>query len=89
MCAECIAEFTGRPLLSLTVGDIGTTEEKVEETLYYWFNLAEKWGAVMLIDEADVYLERRTTSDLERNGIVSSKPTPFLSLRLLAGGLIF
>ncbi|KAK7972354.1 hypothetical protein PG988_006488 [Apiospora saccharicola] len=68
---ECIAEFTGRPLLSLTVGDIGTTEEKVEDKLYYWFNLAEKWGAVMLIDEADVYLERRTTSDLERNGIVS------------------
>ncbi|KAK8071311.1 P-loop containing nucleoside triphosphate hydrolase [Apiospora hydei] len=69
--AECIAEFTGRPLLSLTVGDIGTFEEKVEERLSYWFNLAEKWGAVMLIDEADVYLERRTVSDLRRNGIVS------------------
>ncbi|KAK7946965.1 P-loop containing nucleoside triphosphate hydrolase [Apiospora aurea] len=68
---QCIAEFTGRPLLSLTVGDIGTFEEKVEERLSYWFNLAEKWGAVMLIDEADVYLERRTVSDLRRNGIVS------------------
>ncbi|KAK7917808.1 hypothetical protein PG985_011416 [Apiospora marii] len=59
------------PLLSLNVGDIGTFEEKVEQRLSYWFNLAEKWGAVMLIDEADVYLERRSVSDLRRNGIVS------------------
>ncbi|KAK8024477.1 P-loop containing nucleoside triphosphate hydrolase [Apiospora rasikravindrae] len=59
------------PLLSLNVGDIGTSEDKVEDRLSYWFSLAEKWGAVMLIDEADVYLERRTVSDLRRNGIVS------------------
>ncbi|KAK7971588.1 hypothetical protein PG989_016604 [Apiospora arundinis] len=65
------SEFTGRPLLSLNVGDIGTSEEKVEQRLSYWFNLAEKWGAVMLIDEADIYLERRSVSDLKRNGIVS------------------
>ncbi|KAK6839088.1 hypothetical protein PG987_004954 [Apiospora arundinis] len=68
---ECIAEFTNRPLLSLNVGDIGTFEEKVEKRLSFWFGLAEKWGAVMLIDEADVYLERRSVSDLQRNGIVS------------------
>jgi hypothetical protein len=69
--AECVAEFTSRPLLSLTCGDIGTDEFRVEENLSKWFKLAEIWGAVMLIDEADVYLERREVNELTRNGLVS------------------
>ncbi|KAM0550859.1 hypothetical protein ACHAPJ_008723 [Fusarium lateritium] len=69
--AECIAEYTERPLLSLTVGDIGTDEVKMEQQLSRWFQLAEKWGAVMLIDEADVYLERRQVTDLKRNSLVA------------------
>ncbi|KAH6684956.1 hypothetical protein F5X68DRAFT_171403 [Plectosphaerella plurivora] len=69
--AECIAEYTGRPLLSLTCADIGTSELKMEQQLSKWFKLAEKWGAVMLIDEADVYLEQRLVNDLQRNSLVS------------------
>ncbi|KAM0368041.1 hypothetical protein ACHAPK_007243, partial [Fusarium culmorum] len=67
----CIAEYTERPLLSLTCGDIGTDEVKMEAQLSKWFQLAEKWGAVMLIDEADVYLERRQVTDLKRNSLVA------------------
>ncbi|KAI3016352.1 hypothetical protein CBS147353_10146 [Aspergillus niger] len=65
------AEYTGRALLSLTVGDIGTDEVVMEKQLSKWFTLAEQWGAVMLIDEADVYLERRQITDLKRNSLVS------------------
>ncbi|KAF7518675.1 hypothetical protein G7054_g13374 [Neopestalotiopsis clavispora] len=70
---ECIAEYTGRALLrlSLTGGDLGTDEQSVERALNRWFTLAEAWGAVMLIDEADVYLERRQITDLKRNIMVS------------------
>jgi hypothetical protein len=68
---ECIAEFTGRPLLSLTCGDLGNNEMELERHLSKWFRLAEKWGAVMLLDEADVYLERRLIADLKRNSLVS------------------
>ncbi|KAK4665174.1 uncharacterized protein QC763_510590 [Podospora pseudopauciseta] len=68
--AECIAEYTYCPLLSLTCGDIGTDDVKMEQQLSKWFRLAEKWGAVMLIDEADIYLERRVVSDLRRNSLV-------------------
>ncbi|KAI2896788.1 hypothetical protein CBS76997_9224 [Aspergillus niger] len=64
-------EYTGRALLSLTVGDIGTDEVVMEKQLSKWFTLAEQWGAVMLIDEADVYLERRQITDLKRNSLVS------------------
>lgn len=38
-----------------------------------WLDLAHKWGAVMLIDEADVFLEKRMDSDIKRNSLVSSK----------------
>ncbi|KAI0126481.1 P-loop containing nucleoside triphosphate hydrolase protein [Xylariales sp. AK1849] len=69
--AECIAEFTGRPLLSLTCGDLGNNETAVEKQLSKWFKLAEKWGAVLLLDEADVYTEKRMVSDLNRNSMVS------------------
>ena len=45
----------------------------MEDQLTKWFTLAEKWGAVVLIDEADVYLEKRQTTDLNRNSLVSGK----------------
>ncbi|KAB5586251.1 hypothetical protein GE09DRAFT_1235499, partial [Coniochaeta sp. 2T2.1] len=68
---KCIAEYTGRPLLSLTVSDVGTEETLMERQLSKWFMLAEKWAAVMLIDEADVYLEKRAAGHIKRNGLVS------------------
>lgn len=33
--------------------------------------MAEVWGAFLLIDEADVFLESRAKTDLKRNGLVS------------------
>ncbi|KAF4629255.1 hypothetical protein G7Y89_g8889 [Cudoniella acicularis] len=69
--AECVAEFTSRPLLSLTCCDIGTDEFTVEESLSKRSKLAKIWGVVMLIDEADVYLERCEVNELTRNGLVS------------------
>ena len=55
------------------MADIGTVETLVEENLMHWFNLAETWNAVLLVDEADVFLERRQNRDLARNGLVSGK----------------
>lgn len=70
---EAIAEYLGRPLLALTVADIGTVETRVEQELLKWFVLAESWDAVLLVDEADIFLERRQNRDLARNGLVSGK----------------
>lgn len=36
-----------------------------------WFKLATLWKAVLLLDEADVYLESRLSGDLTRNSLVS------------------
>lgn len=68
---EAISEWLHRPLLALTVADIGTIETRVEKQLFKWFDLAEAWNAVLLVDEADIFLERRQNRDLSRNGLVS------------------
>ncbi|KAH6995840.1 hypothetical protein BKA56DRAFT_539060 [Ilyonectria sp. MPI-CAGE-AT-0026] len=75
--AECIAAFTKRPLMMLTPSDIGTTVEAVEANLTKNFKTARSWGAVLLIDEADVFMERRTASDLVRNSLVAGQVGAF------------
>lgn len=55
----------------LTSSDIGTSPENVEFNLTKQFKRASSWGAVLLIDEADVFMERRSTNDLNRNSLVA------------------
>ena len=70
--AESVAAYTKRPLLPITCGDIGQTPEIVEERLEALFLLARKWGCVLLLDEADVFLAKRERgSDITRNALVS------------------
>ncbi|KAF2843761.1 P-loop containing nucleoside triphosphate hydrolase protein, partial [Patellaria atrata CBS 101060] len=71
LTAECVAENTRRPLLSITAGDIGTTGDRVEANLSRYFKWAEDWKAILLMDEADIYLEERSKRELERNSVVS------------------
>ena len=70
---ECIAQYLQRPLMIITSSDIGTETELVDENLSAIFRRAAKWGAVLLFDEADVFLEMRKTRDLKRNSLVASK----------------
>lgn len=34
--------------------------------------MAESWGAIMLIDEADIYMEERQVQDVKRNHLVAA-----------------
>ncbi|KAK4939317.1 hypothetical protein LTR10_020406 [Elasticomyces elasticus] len=69
--AECVAESARVPLLAITCGDLGIEPNEVERALMKWFKLATLWKAVLLLDEADVYLESRMSGDLARNSLVS------------------
>ena len=69
-----------RPLLSITAADLGHEPTQLEINLLRFFRNASRWDAIVLLDEADVYLERRSTSDLERNSIVSSNGVGLLEL---------
>lgn len=61
--------------MRLTVADIGTDEKQMEGILGNWFRRGADWGAIILIDEADVFLEKRQVKDLQRNSLVSGMPT--------------
>ncbi|KAJ4985860.1 AAA family ATPase [Stagonosporopsis vannaccii] len=69
--AESVAEMAEKPLFRVTCGDIGTKPEEVEKYLESVLHLSKSWGCVVLLDEADVFLEQRTLTDLERNALVS------------------
>lgn len=77
-----MAEFTRRPLLSITAADLGHEPEALEDSLLMYFKRASDWDAIVLLDEADVYLERRTIHDLKRNSIVSGKAFPVCLIKL-------
>ncbi|KAF7531090.1 hypothetical protein G7054_g9217 [Neopestalotiopsis clavispora] len=72
LTAESVAQVTKKPLFPMGVGDVTTDPVKVESRLEQLFELAEVWHAVMLFDEADVFLESRASSaDVTRVGLVS------------------
>lgn len=71
LTAESVAEFARKPLYRITCGDIGTTPKEVEVYLEAVFQLGRTWDCVVLLDEADVFLEQRSFANLERNALVS------------------
>jgi len=52
-------------------GDLGTDAERVEKYLKSELFIRKTWDCVVLLDEADVFLEERTKWDLQRNALVS------------------
>lgn len=71
MTVELIAKKTRRPLLSLSVADLGTEEVQMEKRLMKWLSRAAIWGAIVLIDEAEVYMEQREPGQTGRNALVT------------------
>ncbi|KAI1080898.1 P-loop containing nucleoside triphosphate hydrolase protein [Whalleya microplaca] len=71
LTAECVAESVHRPLYMVSAGDLGTDSWNLELKLKRIMDIATAWKAVLLIDEADVFLERRSLNDMQRNAMVS------------------
>jgi hypothetical protein len=85
LTAEAIAELLHRPLYVVSMGELGTTPEALEERLTDVLDLCVPWGALVLIDEAEMLLERRGKNDIVRNAMVC------VMLRLLEyySGILF
>lgn len=71
LTAEAVAEVARRPLYTITSGELGSTPESVESRLNKIMELAEAWNAVVLLDEADIFLMERDNVSLKRNAITS------------------
>lgn len=84
LTAEVFAEVTGRPLYSIHSGSLGVTPEAVRKNLEVIFDRAKRWDAVLLLDEADVFVMERGL-DLAQNAIVAE----FLRTLEYFDGLLF
>jgi hypothetical protein len=85
LTAESVAESAHRPLYRVTTGELSTDVKALEEQLTNIFRLGARWRAVVLLDEADVLMAKRTVQDLHRNTIVAV----FLRLLEYYRGMLF
>lgn len=69
LTAEVYAEVAGRPLYTVQCSQLGTEPDDLEDNLLKSFARAERWNAILLLDEADVYVRARG-DDLMQNAIV-------------------
>ena len=73
LTAESVAEAMQAPLYTMSAGELGTQANIVEKHLSDILKMATMWKAILLIDEADIFMEERSPYDLERNELVSSE----------------
>ncbi|KAL6706966.1 hypothetical protein ACN47E_004916 [Coniothyrium glycines] len=71
LTSESVAEEMKVPLYLMSAGDLGFDPRQVETKLQDILEMCTRWNAVLLLDEADVFLEQRSLHELERNKLVS------------------
>lgn len=71
LSAEATSEHVRKPLYVVGAGDLGVTATEVDQALERTFDIATSWKAIILIDEADVFMEQRSLHDLIRNAMVA------------------
>ncbi|KAF8856386.1 P-loop containing nucleoside triphosphate hydrolase protein [Acephala macrosclerotiorum] len=65
-----LAEHLRRPLISFSAGDLGATPDVVDANLAQYLRRAERWSAILAMENADVILAQRTKTDVVRNAVV-------------------
>ncbi|WP_204507216.1 AAA family ATPase [Acidithiobacillus ferridurans] len=84
LTAEVYSEIIQRPLYRVHSGQLGLNVASMETALKEILTRAQRWGAVMLIDEADVYIKRRD-DNMTMNAVVGV----FLRVLEYFNGLLF
>lgn len=84
LTAEVYSEIIKRPLYRVHSGQLGLNVAEMEQILKRTLTRAQRWGAVMLIDEADVYIRRRD-DNMTANAVVGV----FLRVLEYFNGLLF
>lgn len=69
LTAQVYSEAVGRPLYSVQCSQLGIDAQELETELTKTFTRAARWDAIVLLDEADVYVMTRGR-DLVQNAIV-------------------
>jgi hypothetical protein len=82
--AEVYAELKGKALYILQVEELGTSSKELENNLTKILNRIQKWNAILLFDEVDIFLSKRN-ENLEKSAIVGI----FLRLFEYFNGILF
>jgi hypothetical protein len=78
---EMTAEHTHRALLNISTGELGSWQYRIEMELKRLLTYASTFQAIVLIDEADVFLEARKSGpsdQLQQNAMVAGKSSHIL-----------
>ncbi|KAF2276619.1 P-loop containing nucleoside triphosphate hydrolase protein [Westerdykella ornata] len=71
LTAEAVAEEMRVPLYAMSAGDLGLMPRAVESQLQQALEICTRFSACLLLDEADIFLEKRSLHEIERNKLVS------------------
>ncbi len=71
LIAECIADKQERPFYAVKCGELGTEPRELERQVKEVFGGIVAWKAILLMDEADIFLQERDVHNVERNALVS------------------
>ncbi|KAJ5701260.1 hypothetical protein N7488_008808 [Penicillium malachiteum] len=71
LTAEAVADKVRKPLYILSAGELGQDARSIADRLDSVLKLTEKWDAVLLFDECDVFLQERSVSNMAHNEIVA------------------
>jgi SpoVK/Ycf46/Vps4 family AAA+-type ATPase len=71
LMAEAVADRTHKPLFYLQAEDLGINPATLGSNIKKVFEMATEWDAVILLDEADVFMAERNPNDIARNELVS------------------
>ncbi|CAK9257241.1 unnamed protein product [Sphagnum jensenii] len=86
LTAKSVAEKLHRPLWAVSASELSFEVDKLEQKLVQILDIASSWRAVLLLDEADIDLEKRnSTGDPQRNAMTGS----FLRLLEYYKGVLF
>lgn len=84
LTAEVYSEVVKKPLYQIQSAQLGTKPEEIEENLRKILRRADRWNAVLLIDECDAYVFQRG-ADMIQNCVVGV----FLRLLEYYKGILF
>jgi SpoVK/Ycf46/Vps4 family AAA+-type ATPase len=71
LTAQVYSETIGKPIYEVNAGQLGLNPDNIESNLEKILNRAEKWGAITVINEADVFIKKRGDTLID-NAIVAS-----------------
>ena len=72
LTVEAVGNDLRRPVFSIAISDLGVDASSVEPRLRTYLEIAEIWGCIVLIDEADVFLARRSEHNVFSSALVGA-----------------